>query len=198
MGRVVKAASTPHNLVRAQVVDAHAQAKRIVQAAHRKAEAIIADAEAHTGALVARALEQARREAREELAGEHLRLAAARAAATSEAEHDLATLALAASKQLLGRELTLQPEAIGDIVRPLLAKMRHARSMTLRVHPEDAHALSQWIETHLGSTDALEVTPAEELTRGSVWIHSELGEIDAKVETRLAALAQAWDVHPDD
>jgi len=198
MGRVVKAASTPRHVVRAQVVDAHTQATRIVEAAQRRAEAIIADAEARTDALAAGALALARREAREELAGEHLRLAAARAAATDEAERDLATLALAASKQLLGRELTLHPDAIGDVVRPLLAKMRHARSVTLRVHPEDAHALSQWIKTHVGSTEALEVTPAEELTRGSVWIHSELGEIDAKVETRLAALARAWDVHPDD
>lgn len=200
MGRVIQADTATRHVVRVRVQNAHTEARRILEAAHEAADTIVAQAEARARAREGEVLALARSQAREELAVEHLRLAAARAACTAEAEQDLTTLALAASKHLLGRQLNLHPELICEIVRPLLAKLRHARSVVLRAHPDDAAALSRWVGSRVATiadaneetAQVVEVRADERMTRGGVWIHSDLGELDASVETRAAALERAW------
>jgi flagellar biosynthesis/type III secretory pathway protein FliH len=110
-----------------------------------------------------------------------------RDAALGEAERDLAKLALAAARRIVGDELTLAPERILDIVREALDRARRARRIVVRVHPDDAATLRALADGALPY--AIEEDPA--IARGGLVLETELGEVDARIETKLAALEKA-------
>jgi flagellar assembly protein FliH len=89
---------------------------------------------------------------------------------------------------LLGKELQLAPEHIREVVERELARVRLARRIELHVHPADL-ALLDSTETMvdrgalLGSL-TLHADPA--LERGGCLLQTDLGEVDARLETRLA------------
>ncbi len=88
---------------------------------------------------------------------------------------------------LLSEELRLAPEQIERVLSRELTRVRQAREIVVHVHPEDlallrapehyAHALE------LAGTLKLEADAA--LSRGGCTLSSNLGEIDARLETRL-------------
>jgi flagellar assembly protein FliH len=89
---------------------------------------------------------------------------------------------------LLGEELRLSPEQIERVLARELLRMRRAAEIVVRIHPEDLALLkptahyAQALE--LTGKLSFEADPA--LSRGGCTLSSNLGEIDAKLETRLA------------
>jgi flagellar biosynthesis/type III secretory pathway protein FliH len=66
--------------------------------------------------------------------------------------------------------------------------------VVVRVHPDDlpvVEALRARIGERAGVTGGFTVTTDVEVGRGGCVVESELGRIDARVETKLAALARA-------
>lgn len=89
---------------------------------------------------------------------------------------------------LLGQELRLAPEHIRELVEHELQRVRLARRIQLCVHPADL-ALIESPETLrergvLRGSLTLTADPAIE--RGGCLLRTDLGEIDARLETRLA------------
>jgi flagellar biosynthesis/type III secretory pathway protein FliH len=115
-------------------------------------------------------------------------------------ERDATQAALLVAGQLLGSELTAEPEKITALLRPHLARMRRAQRLVLRLHPEDA----SWLEQHPAALNtlreqqtqasSLELRPDASITRGGCVVESNIGELDARVETRLTLLATALGV----
>ena len=89
---------------------------------------------------------------------------------------------------LLGEELRLRPEHIQSVVERELARVRRARSVELRLHPADLElmpssiALSERAELR----GTLTFTPDPALERGGCVLVTNLGEVDARLETRLS------------
>jgi flagellar biosynthesis/type III secretory pathway protein FliH len=183
MGRVIRAEQQGPKLVLAPVVDALAQARAIVERAHGEAAAVRAAA-----------LDAGRAQAQAELAAQLLELTQAHARVLAALEPQAIELALLAAKRVIGTELAARPELIGDMIAPLLERLRRAHRLELRVHPDDRAALERQLDAlrraaHPAATLQIESDAA--LSRGSCVVVSDVGSLDARVETQLSALARA-------
>jgi flagellar biosynthesis/type III secretory pathway protein FliH len=190
LARVIRADRRGPAVIPRSLLDATARAEALLAAARDDAERIRTEAR-----------ERGREAGRAELASELLRATAAyeqaREHALAALEPQAISIALQAAKQLLAAEVTAHPEQIRAIVAPLLARLRRARSLVLRVHPDDRGALEPWLEAARakGNLPAqLSVETDAALTRGGCVLRSEIGTLDARVETQLAALARALGV----
>ena len=105
------------------------------------------------------------------------------------ASHTASASVAAALRALLDEELVLKPGHIRSVVERELTRVRRARAVRLHVHPQDAALLDQCAAyvQRLELRGVLEVIEDDSLTRGGCLVHSNLGEVDARLETRLAA-----------
>jgi type III secretion system HrpE/YscL family protein len=167
---------------------------RVVADATEHARAIIERAQSIAAEQQARAVEQGRALGRAEFAAALVAVTRERERLLSALEPQAIDIAMQAARRLLGEELTLRPQLVAHSVRPLLARLRRARQVTLRVHPDDRAAIDAMLERFAGS-DALpgslhvETDPAIE--RGGCVLISDIGTLDARVETQIDALTRA-------
>lgn len=181
--RVIRADRAGPTLVPAAVADASQQARTILERAHARAEQRMREA-----------LEEGRTQARAEVASELLALARARDRLLTELEPQVVKLALLLARRVIGEQIALEPVRVADMVAPLLARVRRAKQVTLRVHPEDQAALEPCLaglreSAELACAVRLEADPA--LERGDCVVVSDAGVLDARIETQLRALARA-------
>jgi flagellar assembly protein FliH len=89
---------------------------------------------------------------------------------------------------LLDAELKLAPEHVREVVERELTRLHPARRVVLRVHPDDlalldaAETLRARHELRAPLSFEADVT----LSRGGCVIDTDLGRIDARLETRLS------------
>lgn len=90
---------------------------------------------------------------------------------------------------LLDEELALKPGHIRSVVERELLRLRRARAIRLHVHPLDAGQLepSAAYCERLELRGTLDVVEDASLSRGGCLLTSNLGQTDARLETRLAA-----------
>ena len=124
-------------------------------------------------------------------------LAKLRTEQSARAEREATQAVLLVAAQLIGTTLSAEPEKIASLLRPHLSRMRRAQQLVLRLHPEDCaflraspELLAQLCEQQ-SLEGRLELRPDASLARGDCVIESNLGELDARVQTRIALLAAA-------
>jgi flagellar assembly protein FliH len=104
-------------------------------------------------------------------------------------ESELARLALVIGKQLARRELRVEPAQVIAILRESLTLLpATARDVRVHLHPEDAATVREHL-TAPTSERAWTLVEDPTLTRGGCMIHSESSRIDARLESRIAAVA---------
>ena len=107
----------------------------------------------------------------------------------AEVERELVELALAVGKQLARRELRSEPTQIIAIVRESLAQLPlAAREVRVHLHPEDAQTVRERLAAG-GGERAWSLIEDPTLTRGGCLVQSEMSRIDARMESRIAAIA---------
>ena len=107
----------------------------------------------------------------------------------AEMEGDLAQLALAVGKQLARRELRIEPAQVIAILRESLALLpAAAREVRVHLHPEDAATVREHL-TAPANERAWTIVEDPTLSRGGCVVHSESSRIDARLESRIAAVA---------
>jgi flagellar assembly protein FliH len=151
-------------------------------------------AEAHAEAFaqgLAEGREAGRGEVRaqvEKLAGMFYDLAKPFEVLNAEVERELLTLAMALARQIVRRELKIDPTQIIGIIRDAIAALPvAAREVRVHLHPEDAAVVRQ----NLAPTESERAwTMIEDpvMARGGCQITTTTSRIDARLETRLAAI----------
>ena len=107
----------------------------------------------------------------------------------AEMEGDLAQLALAVGKQLARRELRIEPAQVIAILRESLALLpAAAREVRVHLHPEDAATVREHL-TAPANERAWTIVEDPTLSRGGCVVHSQSSRIDARLESRIAAVA---------
>ncbi len=101
-----------------------------------------------------------------------------------EAEEDVVKLALAVARRVLHRELTVAPDALLGLVKAALEKIEAREVHTVRIRPEDAPMVKQFLGK-MGLPQRLEVVADPGLERGAAIFDSSRGALDASVETQL-------------
>jgi len=160
-----------------EVMDARAEAERILAAAREGAAKVAAQA-----AGEAREQETAR------LAAQFLAL---KKADEDRAERDLARaidIATVLAERLVGEGLRIEPQRIAELAASALAETRGARQVRIDAHPDDVTALR---EALAAVGHAAEVGADASLGRGSLVVHTDLGTIDARLRPQIARLAAA-------
>jgi flagellar assembly protein FliH len=103
-------------------------------------------------------------------------------------ERELLTLAMALARQIVRRELKTDPTQIIGIIRDAIAALPvAAREVRVHLHPEDAAVVRQ----NLAPTESERAwTMIEDpvMARGGCQITTTTSRIDARLETRLAAI----------
>ncbi len=188
MSRVIRGGAGERRVVPGEVFDARAEADRTVADARTEAERIVAEARREADAVREEARRAGRAEGEEDAARALLEATRARAHIDSGTERAVVELAMAAARRIVAEELSLAPERIRAIVDDVLARARRAHRITVRVHPDDVAGLSG-----IGARDGLEASIEADasIARGGCVVTTDLGELDARIEVRLAALEKA-------
>ena len=106
-------------------------------------------------------------------------------------EATLVNVVAVAVRKVIGDE----NERIVRIVRNALVTVRNQQHVTIRVAPADEKAVREGLASMLasvpGGASFLDVVPDARLERGACLLESELGVVDASLETQLKALENA-------
>jgi flagellar biosynthesis/type III secretory pathway protein FliH len=174
------------------------QSSRVVPAlvgdATLRARLIIERAQAEAEQLRSQAIAEGRAEGLAALSAAFAELAAAHDRELAALEPQAIQIALAAAKQIVGQELALAPERVAAIVAPLIARLRRASLLTLRLHPEDAAFVQQHLSVLLANSRSHARTQIESdaaIARGGCLVVSDIGSLDARLESRLDLMGRA-------
>lgn len=103
-------------------------------------------------------------------------------------EEALVTLAIAIARQLIRRELKINPGEVVAVVREAMAALPLAsRNVRLYLHPEDATLVRKTMALE-SDTSLWTIVEDPVLTRGGCRVEGDASRIDASVETRLASV----------
>jgi flagellar assembly protein FliH len=105
-----------------------------------------------------------------------------------EVEQDLLALTMAMAQQIVRREIKLDPSQIIAVIREAIAALPIAnRTVQMFLHPEDAALVKQTFSME-GDQEHWQIVEDPGLSRGGCRIATENSNVDATVETRLAAI----------
>jgi flagellar biosynthesis/type III secretory pathway protein FliH len=110
-------------------------------------------------------------------------------------EAALADLALKIARKVIGEHLDADPTLVARIVADTISELEPTTSLIVRVHPDDLAAVEAdrgQIERLVKGTGKVEITADDTVDRGGVVLASPVGEVDARIETKLAVLETAF------
>lgn len=103
----------------------------------------------------------------------------------------LARTAVQLARQVLRAELEAQPAHVARVAAEAVsAVLLSARQITVQVHPQDLPLVAEGADEALKARGARLVANAQ-IARGGVLVESDVGSIDARIESRWAQAAAA-------
>ena len=187
-------------IVDADVFDAKLEGDRLVSEAREAAERELAAARDEAERITRKAESEGRERGlaavTELLVG--ARAVAARARAGAEAE--LRTLAVRIAEKILGREVTLDPQAVVDVAATAMRHAGEPRELLVRCAAEDLEALERGKPRLIERCRAAQVArfvADERVPRGGCILETELGVVDARLSTQLDAIERALRGEPE-
>lgn len=182
MSRIIRGEGAPAVVPR-EVHDAKTQAKGMVEEAKAEAQAILERAQIEAEQIKEDARQGGLSQAKLDAAAMLAAAERARNQRLAASDQDLITLALAAAEKIVGQALSLDPAVARGAVQAALAHAPQTQSVTVEVHPADADSVRA-----LGGITVVE-NPA--IARGGCIVKTEIGTVDAQVQTQIERLRQA-------
>ncbi|NJM52959.1 MAG: hypothetical protein HC846_05910 [Blastocatellia bacterium] len=110
-----------------------------------------------------------------------------------ETEKDLLRLAIRLAEKIIGREIKKDQKTIVDIVANAVQNARQQEKLTIRVNPQDLPIIEKETERiSVGSKiKFIDFAADPRVVSGGCLIESEVGTIDARLETQLRVLERA-------
>lgn len=177
--------------------------ERVLREAREEAARIITRAEQDAQMIAEAAEEKGRqnvREAiREEVAGEVAEIRANLAQAiddldslqgeiTARVETELVEFALSIARKIVRREVTIDREVALTLVKVSLEKLQNRTLAQIHLHPDDlAYVRSK--REQLGAHNSLELVEDPTISPGGCLVHTETGDIDARIESQFEEIA---------
>lgn len=110
-------------------------------------------------------------------------------------EGALADLALTIARRVIGAHLDADPTLVSRIVGEAIRELEPATALEVRVHADDLPAVVDAraeIERLVQSEAKLDIVADDRVDRGGVVLVSPVGEVDARIETKLGVLETAF------
>jgi flagellar assembly protein FliH len=109
----------------------------------------------------------------------------------AQVEEQLLSLSLTIAKQLVRRELKMDPAQVIAIIRETVALLpAAARDVRVHLHPEDAAVVRERLATPAAER-AWSIVEDPVMTRGGCRVATETALIDARLETRINTVVSA-------
>ena len=191
-----KTVSTPtpnRKVLKNQIVFAREEAARILEEAEEFAAEIRLQAKEDAENLRAEAYRDGVEKAVTEFEQNLLDVREIRERVWRETEQDVLRLSIRLTEKILGREIKANKKTVADIVAAALQNARQQEKLTVRVNPSDLPTVEKEVEnlTHTGRTKFMDFIADPRVSEGGCLIESEVGTIDARLETQLRVLERA-------
>lgn len=180
--------------IKKDVYDAHLQAQQMVDDARLEAQLLVNEAHQQRAGITEAAWQQGYEAG---LTQWNEILVQARRAyddLVSQSEPPLVRLAVKIAEKVIGEQLRMDPETMVAIVREALKSARRDRSLLVEVNPEHEALIRSRIASlcsSLGGDQEIRIVPNPSIPPGGCVVQSEIGIIDAKLETQLKCMEQA-------
>lgn len=191
--KTVAVQSGNRKVLKNQIVSAQAEAARILEEAEEFAAEIRREAREDAEILRAEAYRDGVEKAVAEFEQNLLDVREIRERVWRETEQDLLRLSIRLTEKILGRELKADKKTVADVVATALQNARQQEKLTIRVNPKDLPTVEKEIENlaRTGRTQFLDFIADPRVSEGGCLIESEVGTIDARLETQLRVLERA-------
>ncbi|MBN1282905.1 MAG: hypothetical protein JXA24_03945 [Proteobacteria bacterium] len=187
-------------IVHRRVVDADDQAAKILQRAEQdarrirdQAEEVLVQARGRAAAEVKRGYSEGEAKGLAQVTEKLMALERMREEFYRNAEPDVVNLVLDIAEKVIGRLVRENSEAIKGIVRQALERSLGDR-ITVRLNPEDYRMLMESeheFRDVLDRTKRLAFREDEAISKGGCIVETEVGTIDGRLETQMAAIKKA-------
>ena len=187
------ATATRTGVVKRQVVEANAEARRIIETAQAEAVAIRESAEKAALELREAAYSEGLEAAWLELHDHLLAARERRDTALVEVEADVLRLSIKIAEKIIGHEIARDQSTLTAIVSTALRNARQHEMLTVRVNPADFSLLQTQREQldPSGRARFLDLVADPRVAHGGCLIESDSGTIDAQLDTQLRVLERA-------
>jgi flagellar assembly protein FliH len=167
------------------------EAEREAAAARAEAEAIRAEAREEGFAEGREAAEAGAAELLGRLSEALEELDQRRDALLRQAERGAVALALTIARRVVAREVSADPELVRGIVAEALGELDHPDQLTIRVHPGAMNLLDPAQIAARAGLESVAILPDAAISPGGCRLETGLGELDARMNTRLEEIAKA-------
>jgi flagellar biosynthesis/type III secretory pathway protein FliH len=113
---------------------------------------------------------------------------------TERVERHAVELALQIAERVVAGTIAASPDRLLDVVRGALRTIIERERVILLVHPEDLDLMRDGVAEvtgALGGIEHLEVQEERRVARGGAIVRTSLGEVDARIETKLERVRSA-------
>jgi type III secretion protein L len=178
------------NLVKNRIFEAQATAQKILQDAEKRAAEIVVDAGQEAQILRVEAYAAGKAEAAAEFTETIAAAYEMRETALHEVEQDVLKLSVKLAEKIIGREIKSDKQTIADTVATAMRNVRQQERLIIRVNPADFPNVQEFKAqlSHSGRCKFLDFEPDPKIPSGGCVIESEVGTVDARLETQLKIL----------
>ncbi|MFC1705329.1 type III secretion system stator protein SctL [Planctomycetota bacterium] len=177
-----------------QAYDAYEEAKNILTVAEQEAERIRQEAEQLRNEHIKQGYDEGYRKGYGEALQGLARLEKEYSEELDRLEPEVVQLSVQIAEKILGEEMQLRPEAIIDIVAQALRTVRHQKDIVVRVNPSQVPIMEAQKSTLLGILSRareVRIVSDESLRPGGCIIETEVGILDADIQTQLEEIRSA-------
>lgn len=180
-------------LVKNQVLKARREASKIIADAEEYAKALRENAEIESNEKLKEAFEKGTENALLEFEQNLIQSKEIRQKVLREVEKDILKLAVKLAEKIVGKELDEDSKTINSIVSTALQNARQKERITIRVNPNDLQTVQKDAEKFKASAQAkfIDFVADPRVEQGGCLIESEVGTVDARLETQFRVLERA-------
>jgi len=187
-----KPSGARQKVVKNQIVTARREAARIVEEAEDFAAEIRREAQFEAENLKAAAYREGTENALTEFERNLVESREIRERVWRETEKDLLRLAVRLAERIVGGEIEKDDKTIIEIISTALQNARQQEKLTVRVNPKDLPAIEKEAENFpAGRIRFIDFVADPRVPSAGCLIESEVGTIDARLETQLRVLERA-------
>jgi len=109
-------------------------------------------------------------------------------------EPELVRLAMSIAEKIIGQELELRPEAVLDIIRAAMKRLRDREELRISVNPRDVERVKEAREDLISAVDGvkrIDIIEDRRVEAGGCVIESANGTLDARLRTQLDEVGSA-------
>ena len=180
-------------VIKNQIVSAQSEAARIIEEAEEFAVEIRREAEAEAERLKLEAYREGTENALTEFERNLIESREIRERVWRETEKDLLRLSVRLAEKIIGREIKKDDKTIIQIITTALQNARQQEKITVRVNPKDLAAVETETQKYStgGRIQFVDFVADPRVLSSGCMIESEVGTIDARLETQLRVLERA-------